>query len=85
MYISVEISFYPLTDDFKPPVTEVIEKLRSFPQVALISNRMSTQLFGEFSEVMAAINETMEWTFERYGHAVFVTKTMNADRRPKVS
>lgn len=83
MYISVEISFYPLADNFKPAVNEVIAKLNSFPDIGIISNRMSTQIFGEFDPVTAALNETMAWTFAQFEQAIFVTKIMNADRRPK--
>ena len=83
MYISVEISFYPLADEFKPAVNDVIAKLNSFPGLEIISNRMSTQVFGEFAAVTSALNESMKWAFDRYDHAIFVTKSMNADRRPK--
>ena len=50
----------------------------------MISNRISTQIFGEYDEVMAMLSLMMRDSFERYGAAVFVAKFINNDRRPKV-
>ncbi len=83
MLISAEISFYPLTDDFKQNVLDVIQQLQSYPDISVQPNRMSTQVFGEFEAVTQALNGTMQWSFERYGHAVFVSKIMRGDRSPK--
>ncbi|WLQ11476.1 hypothetical protein O5O45_17200 [Hahella aquimaris] len=83
MNISAELSFYPFTDDFKPPVRDVIKHLEQQPGVDVRPNRMSTQVFGSFEDVTAAINATMRWSFERYDSCVFVTKIMNSDRSPK--
>ncbi|WP_020408293.1 hypothetical protein [Hahella ganghwensis] len=83
MELSVELSFYPFNADFKPPVKDVIAKLNSFTDIEVHSNRMSTQVFGEFDKVMTALNQTMAWSFEKYGHCVFVAKYMQGDRRPK--
>ena len=83
MRISIELSFYPLAEEFKPPIKEVINKLQSYPAVEVHANRMSTQLFGEFKAVTTALNTTMQWSFEQFGQAVFVAKIMNADRSPK--
>ncbi|OZG72444.1 hypothetical protein BTA51_15060 [Hahella sp. CCB-MM4] len=83
MELSVELSFYPFDADFKPPVKDVIAKLTSFADIEVQPNRMSTQVFGEYQKVMNALNQTMAWSFEKYGHCVFVAKYMQGDRRPK--
>lgn len=85
MRISVELSFYPLREDFKPPVTDVIEKLKTFQGLEIYPNRMSTQIFGDFKPVTSALNQTMEWAFEQFGHTVFVAKIMHGDRSPKTT
>ncbi len=82
MLISVELSFYPFADDFKAPVREVIAKLSTYPGLDVQANRMSTQIFGEFEDVTRALNDTMVWSFEEFGHCVFVAKYMQGDRRP---
>ncbi|MGM0614164.1 thiamine-binding protein [Halomonas sp. CH40] len=82
MYLSVQLSFYPLTDDFKPPVREVVKRLQE-SGLEVYPNRMSTQVFGEFDAVMAALSDVMKWSFETYGKAAFVANFLEGDRRPE--
>jgi uncharacterized protein YqgV (UPF0045/DUF77 family) len=82
MYLSVQLSYYPLADDFKPPVKEVVARLNA-SGLEVYPNRMSTQVFGEFDAVMAALSDVMKWSFETYGKAVFVANFLEGDRRPK--
>jgi len=82
MDLSVQLSFYPFTDNHKPPIKDVIGRLeRSGLDVR--ANRMSTQVFGEYDQVMRVLADTMKWAFERYGQAVFVANFVNGDRRPE--
>ena len=84
MQLSVELSFYPLKDDYKESILSFIEQLKLEPNIEVVSNRMSTQIFGEYDEVMAVLSRLMRSSFERYGTAVFVAKFINSDRRPKI-
>ena len=81
MYLSVQLSYYPLADDFKPVVKEVVKRLEA-TGLEVHPNRMSTQVFGEFDEVMAALSEVMKWSFETHGKAVFTANFLEGDRRP---
>lgn len=82
MDLSVQLSFYPFTDNHKPPIKDVIGRLeRSGLDVR--ANRMSTQVFGEYDQVMRVLADTMKWAFEQYGQAVFVANFVNGDRRPE--
>jgi len=83
MQLSVELSFYPLKDDYKESILSFIDMLKQEPSIEVISNRISTQVFGEYDDVMAVLNRMMRESFERYGAAVFVAKFINSDRRPK--
>ena len=83
MYISVELSFYPLKDEYKPAILDFIDKLKQETSIEVISNRISTQIFGHYDEVMAVLNRLMRWSFEQFGTCVFVAKFVNSDRRPK--
>ncbi|PFG07860.1 MULTISPECIES: YkoF family thiamine/hydroxymethylpyrimidine-binding protein [unclassified Marinobacter] len=71
MYLSAQISYYPLTDDYKAPVKDIVKRLE-LSGLEVHANRMSTQIFGEFEDVMSAFSEIMKWSFETYGKAVFV-------------
>jgi uncharacterized protein YqgV (UPF0045/DUF77 family) len=83
MICSVEISMYPLKEDFKPSVITFIRNLRKYPFVKVDTNGMSTQVFGEYKRVMNAINTEMENTFLNENSVVFTLKVINSDLEEK--
>ncbi len=83
MVISVELSLYPLMDDYLSVIKAFIKQLEGIENVEVIRNGMSTQLFGEFSVVMPAVSSLLEKSFSSYGKQILVAKFFNADRRPK--
>ncbi|MCW9028242.1 MAG: thiamine-binding protein [Kangiella sp.] len=82
MKISVELSLYPLDDQFLPIIQDIVERLMGDKRVEAIVNTMSTQIFGDFESVMAVVNETVEYSFKTYGKQVFVAKFLNSDVKP---
>jgi uncharacterized protein YqgV (UPF0045/DUF77 family) len=83
MIISVELSLYPLMDDYLSVIRTFIKNLQKVENIEVIGNGMSTQLFGEFSAVMPAVSELLEESFSQYGKQILVAKFFNDDRRPK--
>lgn len=77
MKVAVDISLYPLDADFIPPIGDVIERLNSHASCEVTTNPMSTQIRGEYDDVMAALNEEIKTTFERVPKAVFAIKILN--------
>ena len=77
MKVAVDISLYPLNEDFIPPIDDVIERLNRYEGVEVSTNAMSTQLRGDYDEVMKAISREIRTTFERLPHAVFAIKILN--------
>ena len=77
MKVAVDISLYPLDADFIPPIKDVIERLNAHPDLQVVSNPMSTQLRGEYAEVMAALTTEIGTTFERVPKAVFAIRILN--------
>ena len=77
MKVAVDISLYPLDTDVIPPILDVIERLNAYPDLYVVTNAMSTQVRGEYDDVMAALNEEMKTTFENLPKAVFVMKMLN--------
>ena len=77
MRVAVDISLYPLVDDFLPPIKDVIERLSANSSVEVVTNAMSTQIRGEYDEVMAALNQEIKKTFEQCPKAVFTIKILN--------
>ncbi len=78
MKISVEISYYPLNESYIPPIKRFIADLNSNSNLTVRTNTMSTQVFGDFDEVMSTIKNCMQKAFE-LPHSVFVMKVINAD------
>tara|TARA_B100000780_G_C21077035_1_gene433603 strand:+ start:964 stop:1224 length:261 start_codon:yes stop_codon:yes gene_type:complete len=83
MKSSVEISMYPLKEDYKPSIIAFIKKLRKHPFIKVNTNGMSTQVFGDYKRVMNAINTEMENTFLNSNAVVFNLKVINADLEEK--
>lgn len=78
MKISVDISYYPLNEQFKVPIKAFIATLHENKTLAVKTNTMSTQVFGEYDEVMSTIQHCMKQAF-KLPHSVFVMKFINAD------
>lgn len=78
MNTSVEISYYPLNVEYIPPIKGFIERMNHYENLRVQTNGMSTQVFGEYREVMKALTLEIEKSFE-LPHSVFVMKIINAD------
>lgn len=77
MEVAVDISLYPLAADIIPPILDVIERLRGHSQLYVVTNAMSTQIRGEFDDVMSVLQQEMKTTFKNLPKAVFVMKILN--------
>ncbi|MDX1493723.1 MAG: YkoF family thiamine/hydroxymethylpyrimidine-binding protein [Longimicrobiales bacterium] len=77
MRVACDISLYPLSDDFLPPIRDVIERLNAHDAIEVVTNPMSTQLRGEFGDVMRALETEIGTTFERLPKAVFAIRILN--------
>ncbi len=78
MKTSVDISYYPLNQEFIPHIKDFIERINKYPKLVVRTNSMSTQIFGDYSEVMTALTAEIEKSFS-LPHSVFVLKIINAD------
>ncbi|MFT7234486.1 MAG: hypothetical protein ACI9QV_000048 [Methylophagaceae bacterium] len=80
MRISVDISLYPLTEDYVEPILAFIARLETNPKLIVKRNSLSTQIFGEYREVMDVIDSQMEVVFTQLPHSVFAMKFIGTDR-----
>jgi uncharacterized protein YqgV (UPF0045/DUF77 family) len=76
MKIGVEISLYPLREQYIPPIRAFLERLNAEGRFKVLTNDMSTQVFGEYEDVMGALVREIRPTFEHDGKAVFVMKVL---------
>ena len=77
MRVAVDISLYPLTDDFIRPIQDVIQRLNTHESIEVVTNPMSTQLRGEYDDVMSAISQEVKTSFEYSPKVVFAIKILN--------
>lgn len=74
MKTTVEISMYPMRENYIPPIDAVIEKLNSYAELNVETFATATILVGENAAVMNALVETIEWSHAQFGTSVFVAK-----------
>lgn len=77
MKVAVDISLYPLDADFIPPIKDVIDRLNAHDGLEVWTNAMSTQVVGDFDQVMDALKAEIGTTFDRIPKGVFVMKMFN--------
>ena len=78
MNTSIEISYYPLNVEYIPPIKNFIERMNGYANFRVQTSGMSTQIFGDYDEVMDALKMEIKKSFE-LPHSVFVMKIINAD------
>jgi uncharacterized protein YqgV (UPF0045/DUF77 family) len=81
MELSVDISLYPLQEGYIPIIIDFIHRIQQYDGVEVERNKMTTQLFGEYDVVMAALQKELKRSYEEYGKAVLVAKFINGDAR----
>ncbi len=78
MRSAVEISMYPLTGDFRPPIQAFIDRLNTHPALSVHTNALATQIWGPLEQVMAILTEEMTRSASAAGapQIVFVIKVL---------
>ena len=59
MRAAVEISMYPLTGDYRPPIQTFIDRLNTHPGLSVRTNALSTQIWGPLDQVMSILTAEM--------------------------
>ena len=60
MNIAVDISLYPLDNNFIPPIKGFIKRLQENESIEVVTNPMSTQVRGEYEIVMRIIQKEIK-------------------------
>lgn len=77
MKISIEISYYPLKDDYNNPIKEFIRSVAYNSGVMTDPGIMSTIISGDYEDVMFLLVKTIKPIMEKYP-SVFTLKITNA-------
>ena len=81
MQVSIDVSLYPLNEKFILPIDEFINDLKRYNNIEIRTNSMSTQLFGEFDDLMSILKIEIEKTFKKEINSVLNLKIVNGDSR----
>jgi len=79
MEISVELTFSPLQDDFEQHIINFIIKLRA-SGLTVLENPLSTQVYGNYDEVMQVLNSEIKEAFELMDKGLLYMKIVKTDR-----
>ena len=79
MKLSVEVSMYPLKDEYIPAIQAFIDRVNTYPQLTVLTNVMSTQIFGDYDLLMDVMRDEIRRSYETYGRAIFVCKFIHGD------
>lgn len=79
MKISVELTYSPLVADYEPEIIRFIKALRE-SGLTLLENPLSTQVYGEYLDVMAVLQREMAHSLEAVPQGVFHLKMVKTDR-----
>ena len=76
MRAAVEISMYPLTGDYRPPIQAFIDRLNTHPGLIVKTNHLATQIWGPLDRVMGILSEEMTRAAGDSAQLVFVMKVL---------
>ena len=79
MKISVEVTFTPLQDAYEPEIIAFIKKLRA-SGFTVLENPLSTQLYGEYDQVMNFLIPKIKTVFEKEDAVILQLKLVKGDR-----
>ena len=76
MRTAVEISMYPLAADYRPLIQAFIDRLNTYPELQVLTNALSTQIWGPLDRVMAILADEMGRSAVAGPQPVFVMKVL---------
>lgn len=79
MKISVELTLMPLQQDFETPIIDFIKRLRN-SKFKVLENPMSTQIYGDYDELMPYLTNEIKATLAQQENAVLNVKIVTSDR-----
>jgi uncharacterized protein YqgV (UPF0045/DUF77 family) len=86
MQATLEMSMYPLQSDYKNQILEFIRDIKSQHKLTVRVNGLSTQVFGEYEDIINLLQSEVKRELEKEMGVVFVMKLTSGrhDEVPKV-
>ena len=78
MRAAVEISMYPLTGEYRPPIQAFIDRLNTHSGLIVRTNALATQIWGPLDKILGVLTEEMTRSAKTAGapQLVFVMKVL---------
>lgn len=67
---------YPLVGDYIPPIQAFIDRLNTYSELKVLTNTLSTQIWGELDRVMAILGQEMQRSATSGPQLIFVMKVL---------
>ena len=80
MRITVELSLYPITENYEVFVKDFIKRLNAHKELEVVTNSISTQIVGEHSRVFEILSKETAVTFSSEKPCVFLLKVLGVER-----
>jgi uncharacterized protein YqgV (UPF0045/DUF77 family) len=79
MRISVDLTLSPLQNDYEAHVISFIKALRA-SKFTVLENPLSTQIYGEYDELMLFLTKEIKKSFQDVDISVLTMKVVKTDR-----
>jgi len=79
MKVTLEISMYPLREDYEEQVLKFIDYLKQKDDLKVKVNAMSTQVLGEFDSTFKHVQDSIKKVYENGVKASFVVKVLHGE------
>ena len=79
MKLSAELTLTPLKDDFIPTIKSFIKAIRE-SKFTVLENPLSTQIYGDFDELMTFLIPEIKAVFEKEDAVILQIKLVKGDR-----
>ena len=64
MKVTVELSKYPLNENYEPPILDFINRLNQHQNITVKTNATSTHVVGDYDVVMPILQQEIKTSFE---------------------
>lgn len=74
MKLTAELSLYPFAEAYIPVIKSFVDAAAGHSNIRVITNAMSTQICGEWDDVMKLISQELRNSYDQHGRQVLVCK-----------
>ena len=79
MRITIELSLYPLAENYAALIKDFLTRLKTYQELDVVTNATSTHIAGEHFYIFEVLSKEMAVTFSS-GHNIFVMKVLGFER-----